>query len=104
MARVASFMLLLALALAVLPADAAPQIQQSSTQQTIQPGTSNPDLMGMVIRDPWYDFGTNPAFPGQANQAFQDTMGANLQSIGVRWVRLDFHILVPLANVDVDQT
>ena len=65
---------------------------------------SNPDFMGMVIRDPWYDFGTNPAFPDQPNQAFQDTMGATLARMGVRWVRLDFHIVVPLADVTVDQT
>jgi hypothetical protein len=31
-------------------------------------------------------------------------MGATLEHIGVRWVRLDIHIEVPLAGVDVDQT
>jgi hypothetical protein len=60
--------------------------------------------MGMVIRDPWYDFNTNPAYPGQPNYTFQDRMGAMLELAGVRWVRLDFHIAVPLAGVNVDQT
>jgi hypothetical protein len=48
--------------------------------------------MGMVIRDPWYDFGTMPGAPDQPNRLFQDTMGAHLDYIGARWVRLDFHI------------
>src|SRR6266498_194091 len=97
MTRATPFFLLLLLLVAALPADAASRAQAA-------PGTSNPDFMGMVIRDPWYDFGTNPAFPNQPNQAFQDTIGATLAGIGVRWVRLDFHIVVPLADVTVDQS
>lgn len=50
------------------------------------------ELMGMVVRDPWFDFGTNPAYPGQPNRAFQDRMGATLAELGVRWVRMDFRI------------
>jgi hypothetical protein len=50
------------------------------------------ELMGMVVRDPWFDYATNPAYPGQANKAFQDRMGAELAAMGVRWVRLDFRI------------
>jgi hypothetical protein len=80
---------------ATLPAGAASRTQAA-------PGASNPDFMGMVIRDPWYDFGTT--VPGQPNQAFQDTMGLTLSNMGVRWVRLDFHIVVPLADVTVDQS
>jgi len=101
MTRATIFFLLVLLLVAALPADAASRAQ---AVPTAAPGASNPDFMGMVIRDPWYDFGTNPAFPNQPNQTFQDTMGATLAGMGVRWVRLDFHIVVPLADVTVDQT
>jgi hypothetical protein len=101
MTRAAAFFLLLMLLTAALPAGAASRAQAAPAAS---PGVSNPDFMGMVIRDPWYDFGTNPAFPNQPNKAFQDTMGATLSNMGVRWVRLDFHIVVPLADVTVDQS
>jgi hypothetical protein len=60
------------------------------------PVTLPPDFMGMVIRDPWFDFDTNPAFPGQPNKTFQDRMGTALAQMGARWVRLDFRIAAPL--------
>lgn len=101
MTRTAAFFFLFVLCTAALPAGAAPRMEAAPA---VAPGVSNPDFMGMVIRDPWYDFGTNPAFPNQPNQAFQDTMGATLAGMGVRWVRLDVHIVVPLADVNVDQT
>jgi len=101
MNRATAFFFLLVIFTAALPAAAAPR---ALAAPAIVPGISNPDFMGMVIRDPWYDFGTNPDFPNQPNQAFQDTMGATLAGMGVRWVRLDFHIVVPLADVNVDQT
>src|SRR5688500_9014884 len=104
MARVTGLILLLLMIAVALPAAAAPRPRDMRMPHVAQPGASNPDFMGMVIRDPWYDFDTNPAFPGEANRAFQDTMGATLAHIGVRWVRFDFHIVVPLADVTVDQT
>src|SRR5262249_50528258 len=99
-----AFIILLVFLTAALPVGAAPRSQEAPVSPTAQPGVSNPDFMGMVIRDPWYDFGTNPDFPGQPNYAFQDTMGATLARMGVSWVRLDFHIVVPLADVTVDQS
>jgi hypothetical protein len=99
MTRAAAFFLLLMLLTAALPAGAASRAQAAPA---VAPGLSNPDFMGMVIRDPWYDFGTT--IPGEPNYAFQDTMGLTLSNIGVRWVRLDFHIVVPLADVTVDQS
>lgn len=77
---------------AALPVAAAPARVRQTGPQAIAPGQANPEFMGMVIRDPWYDFGTNPATPNQPNAAFQDAMGANLANLGVRWVRLDIHI------------
>ncbi len=49
-------------------------------------------LRGLVIRDPWYDFGTIPSQPNQPNFAAQDEMGRMLALLGVTWVRLEFHI------------
>lgn len=72
-----------------LPAAAAPQRQGGVMPQAGAPGAANPEFMGMVIRDPFYDFDSNPAFPGQPNYTFQDTMGRLLANAGVRWVRLD---------------
>jgi hypothetical protein len=101
MTRAAAFLLLLATLAAALPAGAAPRAQAAPAAA---PGAINPDFMGMVIRDPWYDFGTHPAFPDQPNKVFQDTMGLTLSNMGVRWARLDFHIVVPLADPTVDQS
>jgi hypothetical protein len=101
MTRVSVFMLLIVILTSALPANAAPPFQ---APPAAQPGAANPEFMGMVIRDPWYDFNTNPFYPGQPNYAFQDTMGATLAAMGVRWVRLDFHIVVPLADVTVNQS
>lgn len=57
-----------------------------------EPAALNRELMGMVVRDPWYDFGTHPAYPGQPNYVAQERMGARLADMGVRWVRLEFRI------------
>src|SRR4051812_18406650 len=97
MTRATTCFLMLVMLVGALPASAASRAQAVPAA----PGASNPDFMGMVIRDPWYDFGTTA--PGQPNTAFQDTMGAILAAMGVRWVRLDVHIVVPLADVTVDQ-
>jgi hypothetical protein len=52
----------------------------------------NPELLGMVIRDPWYDFGTYPGLPDEPNRVAQERMGAILEDAGVRWVRLEFFV------------
>lgn len=88
MSRAWSFVVLVLLVLSVLPASASPR--------AVAPAALDREFMGMVIRDPWYDFGTNPNDPNGPNQDFQDTMGATLAQAGVRWVRLEFHIPVPI--------
>lgn len=47
------------------------------------------EFMGMVVRDPHYEWNTNPAYAG-TNKAFYEAMGANLQLAGVKWVRIEF--------------
>jgi hypothetical protein len=56
------------------------------------PPAIEPDMLGMVVRDPWYDFGTYPGQPNEPNYAAQDRMGELLAQMGVRWVRIEFHI------------
>jgi hypothetical protein len=46
--------------------------------------------IGVVIRDPWYEFGTNTRYPGQPNYEALDRMGQELAATGARWVRLEF--------------
>jgi hypothetical protein len=65
---------------------------ESNADPRVKATPVRPELMGMVIRDPWYDFNTHPAYPNQPNYTFQDTMGATLAAAGVRWIRLDIHI------------
>src|SRR5262245_52126 len=88
MSRMVGLILLLSLALAALPGAAAQSPRAARADSAI--AALDPEFMGMVIRDPWYDFGTNE--PNEPNRDFQDTMGATLAHAGVRWVRMDFHI------------
>ncbi len=61
----------------------------SAQERTPVPGAANPEFMGMVIRDPYYDtlIGNGTIAP---NTAAQDAMGKRLEELGVRWVRLEF--------------
>ncbi len=55
------------------------------------PATAVPrEMIGMVVRDPWYEFGTHPAYPNQPNYIAQERMGQILAEAGVRWVRVEF--------------
>jgi len=99
MSRAAVLLLLLMISTTALSAGAAARAQAAPATAL---GVNNPEFMGMVIRDPWYDFGTNPKYPGQPNYDFQDTMGLTLSNMGVRWVRLDFLIPLPY-NSSADQ-
>ena len=98
MSRSTRLFVLLILTLATLPALAAPASQQPSAD-TAQAELPAPpvvalgrDFLGLSIRDPWYEFGTNTSFPNAPNEAFQNEMGSNIERAGVGWVRLEFHI------------
>ena len=84
--RLTTGLLVLSLILVLLPS--------TNATTSVQTPTLNQDFMGMVIRDPWYDFGTHPNYPNRPNYIAQDQMGRILSEAGVRWVRLDFHIPV----------
>lgn len=46
---------------------------------------------GMVIRDPFYEWNRHPLHPNAPNYEFLAAMANNLYTLGVRWVRLEFH-------------
>ncbi|HET9014698.1 MAG TPA: glycosyl hydrolase, partial [Thermomicrobiaceae bacterium] len=50
------------------------------------------DFFGIVGRDPWYEYNTNPAqWPNQVNKTFLDNMNAGIQQLGARWERIELH-------------
>ncbi len=50
------------------------------------------DFFGIVGRDPWYEYNTNPEkFPNDVNRAFLDNLHAGMAEMGARWVRVEFH-------------
>lgn len=79
-------LVLLAICAASLGA-APPEVAGAPPAQSVP---LNREALGVVIRDPWYEFGTNPRYPGQPNYEAQDRMAALLAEAGVRWVRLEF--------------
>jgi hypothetical protein len=54
------------------------------------PGVSG-EVFGMVGRDPWYEYGTNPhEHPNDINKTFLENMVAEMAKMGVRWIRFEF--------------
>jgi hypothetical protein len=49
------------------------------------------DFFGVVGRDPWYDFNTDPTNPGKPNLAMQESLAQQISLVGARWVRIEFH-------------
>jgi hypothetical protein len=92
MSRVYGLIPLLVLTLAALPAVGAPRTAAPVAPRETTPTVLDPEFMGISIRDPWYEFGTDPNSPNAPNEVFQEQMGATLERAGVRWVRLEFHI------------
>jgi hypothetical protein len=50
-----------------------------------------PDFFGVVGRDPWYDFNTDPTNPDRPNLVFEENMAQQLSLMGARWIRIEFH-------------
>lgn len=87
---VALLLVLLLEALALAPTQPTRAALQQAPDAPLQaPGQSNPEFMGMVVRDPFYEFNTLPGFLGP-NTVAQEEMARNLAQIGVRWVRIEF--------------
>jgi hypothetical protein len=48
-------------------------------------------IFGIVGRDPWYEYGTNPEdHPNDVNKTFLENMVAEMADMGVRWIRFEF--------------
>ncbi len=62
---------------------------------TLQPVAELPPELaegfGMVIRDPFYEWDRHELHPRATNYEFLTEMASNLYSLGVRWVRIEFH-------------
>lgn len=89
--RVVFYAAILMIAVSLLLMPTPPPV--AAHQPSSQPQALSRDMMGMVIRDPWYDFGTYPGMPNQPNRVAQDRMGQVLAEAGVQWVRLEFFVL-----------
>ncbi|NTU79640.1 MAG: hypothetical protein HGA45_09585 [Chloroflexales bacterium] len=76
---------LIAALLFVLIPSLPPPVAAAPAQQA----AVSPDIIGIVARDPWYEYGTNPRYPGQPNYEAQDRMGRILAEAGARWVRIE---------------
>ena len=49
------------------------------------------DLFGMVMRDPFYEYNTDPVnFPNALNRTALEQQANELESAGVKWVRMEF--------------
>ncbi|GAB4208060.1 MAG: hypothetical protein OHK0022_37120 [Roseiflexaceae bacterium] len=86
----ALLILVLAALLALGPARARanePAVQPAAP--AAMPGVANPEFMGMVIRDPYYDYNSMPGMSGP-NTVAQEEMARTLARMGVRWVRMEF--------------
>lgn len=81
MRRLLVFSLLIVLLTAL-----APSVAVHADDPTPQPLGN---MMGMVVRDPHYEWNTNPSFPNDVNRAFYDAMGVQLEAAGVKWVRIE---------------
>lgn len=49
------------------------------------------DFFGIVVRDPWYEFNTNPTYPNALNQAFLNSQFDHVQTASLGWIRFEFH-------------
>lgn len=53
--------------------------------------TGDGEVFGMVARDPFYEFNTDPVnFPNQPNKVALERQAVELASLGVRWIRMEF--------------
>jgi hypothetical protein len=48
------------------------------------------DFYGMVGRDPWYEYSTDPErYPNQINRSFLENMVSDMAEMGVGWIRIE---------------
>ncbi len=70
---------------------------QISSSRTIAlaeaaPGIAPPEFFGVVGRDSWYEWNSDPVkFPNRLNMAFLENMARELSQMGARRIRIEFH-------------
>src|SRR5437763_1652303 len=63
----------------------------SSASAAAQRTRTDPELFGMVIRDPFYEYNTDPVnFHEASNRTALERQAIELQTAGVRWIRMEF--------------
>ena len=51
---------------------------------------TNPDFFGVVGRDPWFEWNTDPIrFPNDVNRAALESMASDLAAAGAGWIRIE---------------
>jgi hypothetical protein len=69
--------------------------KQQAAVATASPSPSriptDPELFGMVMRDPFYEYNTDPVnFHEQPNKTALERQASELAAAGVKWVRMEF--------------
>jgi hypothetical protein len=84
---------LLALGLILESFPATAQAAAPSAESTLsfphKSGIAPPDFFGVVGRDPWYEWNTNPRYNG-SNLEFLENMARDLKYMGARYIRIEF--------------
>ncbi len=69
-------------------------VQAEAPNKSITPSVTtsaaNSELFGIVGRDPWYEWNTNPAYPNAMNYEFMENMARQMALMGARWIRIEF--------------
>src|SRR5438874_13674683 len=69
------------------------QAQSTSAQANVDRvrTPADRDLFGMVMRDPFYEYNTDPVnFSNAPNKTALEAQAKELDSAGVKWVRMEF--------------
>jgi len=68
-----------------------PSFYLSATPTSEPKAIAPPDFFGVVGRDPWYDFNSDPTNPGRPNLALEEHFAQEISMMGARWIRIEFH-------------
>lgn len=101
----ASIMVLTALNTFVSPMRSAGRAEAAQVRER---ESTDQDLFGIVMRDPFYEFNSDPVnFPMQANKAALEEQTRELSNAGAKWVRMEFFAdydgTVPAGEINWDK-
>ncbi len=85
------FLLLVLVGISVVPGSLNSFHPPVAHAQAASTSAQNQDLFGVVSRDPFYEWNTDPVnFPNAANKTALEQEAKELQAVGARWVRMEF--------------